>query len=140
MNTVLKVLGQRRNHSLPRQMSQWVDQVLGQGFSRYASDSGWTPAVNLYEESAQYCIVADLAGVLVEQVELRIESGLLVLQGERAIPQAPDGCATMRVHLMEIDHGRFCREIELPADVDAEAIGASYKNGYLWVRLPKKKA
>ena len=28
----------------------------------------------------------------------------------------------MRVHLMEIDHGAFAREVELPEDVDAEKI------------------
>ncbi|MGF1633898.1 MAG: Hsp20/alpha crystallin family protein [Phycisphaerae bacterium] len=42
-----------------------------------------------------------------------------------------------RVHLMEIDHGSFCREVELPADVNRDRIIAAYRNGMLWVELPK---
>jgi HSP20 family protein len=121
-------------------MSHWLNQVIGHGYGRFCSGSGWTPAVNLYEQADQYCVVVDLAGMQVEQVDLRAEKDVLVLQGERAAPQPPDACSAMRVHLMEIDHGRFCREIELPSDVDVQRISASYRNGYLWVRMPKKGA
>jgi len=139
MNQVLSMMGQR-HFPLSRRMSHWVDQVIGQGYSKYCTGDGWTPAVNLYEEPGQYCVVADLAGVSPEQVDLHADNGVLVLRGERAVPQLPEGCVATRVHLMEIDHGRFCREIELPGDVDVDRISASYKNGYLWVRLPKKNA
>ena len=44
----------------------------------------------------------------------------------------------VRAHHMEIDSGRFCREIDLPGNVDVEAIEATYRNGFLWIRLPKK--
>ncbi|HZN64773.1 MAG TPA: Hsp20/alpha crystallin family protein [Tepidisphaeraceae bacterium] len=44
----------------------------------------------------------------------------------------------IRVHLMEIDHGSFCREVELPEDVDRKRIAANYRNGMLWIELPKK--
>jgi HSP20 family molecular chaperone IbpA len=43
----------------------------------------------------------------------------------------------IRIHLMEIDHGSFCREVELPEDVDRERISATYRNGMLWIELPK---
>ena len=38
---------------------------------------------------------------------------------------------------MEIDHGGFCREVELPEDVDRDRIAANYRNGMLWIELPK---
>src|SRR5215204_2221045 len=38
----------------------------------------------------------------------------------------------------KIDHGTFCREVELPNDVDQDQIAASYQNGLLWVELPKR--
>ena len=50
-------------------------------------------------------------------------------------PAAGEG--RVRVHLMEIDHGNFNREVELPADVDKDAIAARFDNGLLWVKLPK---
>jgi len=42
---------------------------------------------------------------------------------------------------MEIDHGRFCRKLNLPPDVDVDAsanLSASYGSGYLWIYLPRK--
>jgi hypothetical protein len=43
-----------------------------------------------------------------------------------------------KVHLMEIDHGAFGRVVELPRDVQRDAISARYVNGMLWIELPKK--
>jgi HSP20 family molecular chaperone IbpA len=39
---------------------------------------------------------------------------------------------------MEIDHGSFCREVELPHDVARDRISAVYRDGLLWIELPKK--
>jgi HSP20 family molecular chaperone IbpA len=39
---------------------------------------------------------------------------------------------------MEIDHGAFCREVELPHDVQPERVTANYRDGLLWIELPKK--
>ena len=50
---------------------------------------------------------------------------------------APAEHRRIRIHLMEIDHGSFCREVELPEDVDRGRISASYRNGMLWIELPK---
>ena len=43
----------------------------------------------------------------------------------------------LRVHLMEIDHGPFTREVELPPDADKAGITATYRNGMLWIEIPK---
>ncbi len=45
--------------------------------------------------------------------------------------------AKLRVHVMEIDHGPFCREVELPDNVDHLRIQATHRNGLLWIELPK---
>jgi len=62
--------------------------------------------------------------------------------GHRAQPPAatehPEPHAhKMRVHLMEIDHGPFTREVELPPDADRAGITATYRNGMLWIEIPK---
>jgi HSP20 family protein len=62
--------------------------------------------------------------------------------GQRAQPPAaaehPEPHAhKMRVHLMEIDHGPFTREVELPPDADRAGITATYRNGMLWIEIPK---
>lgn len=123
--------------SMAKQMGKWMDQVLGQGYQHYCSRDGWQPAINLCEDERHYCVVVDLAGVKASEIDLRAEQRMLVLSGERALPEAPERVGEVRLHLMEIDHGRFHRAIELPEGVDVDAIEAFYRNGYLWIRIPK---
>jgi HSP20 family molecular chaperone IbpA len=40
---------------------------------------------------------------------------------------------------MEIDHGLFARDVELPANVMSDDISAKYQDGLLWIELPKKR-
>jgi len=64
-----------------------------------------------------------------------VEEG--VLDMNREIVGRPHAPRRVRIHLMEIDHGGFCREVELPEDVDKDRIAANYRNGMLWIELPK---
>jgi len=137
MPNVLHVAEKDKYTSIGRQMGKWVDQVLGPSFQHYAPADSWKPAVNLCEHEAFYCAIVDLAGVKASEIDLRVEEGLLVLTGERAMPGQAESKGSVRLHLMEIDHGRFHRAIQLPENVDIDAIEAFYRNGYLWVRIPK---
>ncbi len=130
-----------KNSPISRQMNKWLDQVLGPSFHQYCPSECWQPAINLCEDDTSYCLVVDLAGVKGEEIDLRDISGSLVLTGERETPQLPEVSGNVRMHLMEIDHGRFYREIKMPENADienADAIQASYRGGFLWVRIPKK--
>jgi len=120
-----------------RRMSKWMDQVLGPGFHHYGHTDNWAPAINLCEHEKFYCVVVDLAGVQAGEIDLRAEAGVLVLAGDRAMPSESKDCGHVRLHLMEIDHGPFEREIQLPEEVDIDAIEAFYRNGFLWIRIPK---
>ena len=57
--------------------------------------------------------------------------------GQPPAGDAETGVKRVRIHLMEIDHGAFSREVELPLDVDRNNITANYRNGMLWVEIPK---
>jgi len=129
-----------------RKAAKMADQ-LQKGFFNFCSPEVWSPTVNLYETEDSYLVCVDLAGVEKEKIDLTIVDNQLKLRGQRPTPQPPDkedGSAPpaesrrMRVHLMEIDHGAFCREVDLPEDVNREKVTASYRNGMLWVELPKK--
>jgi HSP20 family protein len=95
--------------------------------------------VNVCEHPDEYCIVVELAGVRTEELDLRVEDDALTLSGARAAPGVPERGQTARLHMMEIDHGRFSRSLPLPGDIEPEGIEATYRNGYLWIRLPKKR-
>jgi HSP20 family protein len=95
------------------------------------------PAVNLYEDDACFYVVVDLAGVDPETIVLEIRDNALSLSGERPSPKVENPVAAVCTHVMEIDHGRFGREVLIPAEVDADGVKAAYRKGLLWITLPK---
>jgi HSP20 family protein len=148
--------------NIARQANKLMEQMQRSYFT-YCPSETWTPSVNLYETAESYLVCVDLAGVEKEKIEIDLVEQVLKLRGTRAVPtneeagvhahgggehgsesHAGEGHGTtaehrrVRIHLMEIDHGAFCREVELPEDVDRERISASYRNGMLWIELPKK--
>lgn len=139
-------LDAERSSFIGSQMSKWVDEVLGPSFHRYRAGRTWHPAINLYEDASNYCLVVDLAGMDADSIDLRVEKNYLILKGDRPTPRPPQcdvqkdpqGSGTNRLHLMEIDHGVFQRRLKLPEGVNAKKVEARYEKGFLWVRMPKK--
>lgn len=138
---VIETAGEVQFGHMHRQVNKLMDQ-LQKGFFNFCPAETWTPPVNLYENERAYLVCVDLSGVDKEKIELSIADGQLRLRGHREMPVLPEmvdpAGQPWRVHLMEIDHGPFCREVDLPADIDPQRISASYRNGMLWVELPRK--
>lgn len=125
--------------NLTRQASKMMEQMQ-KGF--FYPGETWTPNVNLYETSNSYLVCVDLAGVEKEKIDVEVADHRLKLRGKRAVPtydglKSTDPHEKVRIHLMEIDHGGFSREVELPMDADRQKISAAYRNGMLWVEIPK---
>jgi HSP20 family molecular chaperone IbpA len=125
--------------NLSKQMGSLADQ-LQMAYYNYRCDQAWRPAVNLYETAHAYLVCVDLAGVDKDKIDLEVHDGKLTLRGARPVPLESENKSQERVsvHLMEIDHGAFCREVELPDDVHRDKIVANHRNGLLWIELPKK--
>lgn len=120
-------------------------ESMNKGYYGFYSSDTWTPCVNLYESAESYLVCVDLAGVDKEEIDVVVHEKRLKLRGKRLVPMHHDGgeeatereARRVRVHLMEIDHGSFSREVELPEDVVEEKISANYRNGLLWIEIPK---
>ena len=121
------------------------DPLMQKGYFNFCPSETWTPSVNLYETDNAYVVCVDLAGVDKEKIDVEVLDNQLTLRGTREVPMpgpaAIDGTSGTarrpRVHLMEIDHGSFCRQVELPEDVAREKITAQYLNGMLWIEIPR---
>ena len=124
--------------SVIRGMGAWVDHVLGPSIKKFSGAEVWSPAVNLYEDETSYYVVADLAGVDVPHIDLHTEDHTLHLCGKREMPRVASPSGQVRVHLMEVDQGPFRRKVQLPGDANTQAISATYRSGFLSVRIPKK--
>ena len=124
--------------NLVRQMNQLVDRELLGRFQPFSPTDAFRPAVNLYETLNAFVICVDLAGMDQNDIEVTVEKQNVVVRGRRQSPMPPDGTPAVAVHLMEIDHGTFCRSVEVPPNVDEHGISANYHLGMLWITLPKK--
>ena len=106
-------------------------------FSQFSSVERWQPALNAYRCSECIVICVDLAGVDGKSIDVRVESRRLLIRGQRPPPEpVGNGHKPLQVLVMEIDYGRFEREVLLPSDVDRERVKAEQDNGLLWIYLP----
>lgn len=73
---------------------------------------GWEPPVDLFETADELILVAALPGVRATEIDLLVGGSELVIIGTSARPAASR--RPVRVHRMELPHGRFERRVPLP--------------------------
>ncbi|HKO57911.1 MAG TPA: Hsp20/alpha crystallin family protein [Thermoanaerobaculia bacterium] len=95
----------------------------------------WVPPVDVAETQDRILVRAELPGMKQEDIAIEFENGLLTIRGERAIQKDPN----VAYHRVERAYGTFIRSFTLPRTIDAERIGASYRDGVLEVEVPKKE-
>ena len=79
----------------------------------------WKPQMDIYETPDEIIILAEIAGVNKEDLELEISSKAVRVYGNRAdFPRIEN--ATYR--LAEIQYGRFERILYLPSPIDPEVV------------------
>jgi HSP20 family protein len=78
----------------------------------------------------------EVPGVKHDQVEISVAGGELSLAIRRPEVEQPG----VTYHRRERPVGAFSRVLRLPADVDAEKVGAELKNGVLLITLPKAES
>ncbi len=96
--------------------------------------SGWTPALDLYEDNDKFVLKAELPGMKKEDIELSLHDGSLSISGER---KDQTEHKEAEVYRAERFFGRFQRTVTLPTPVAADKVNAQYKDGILTVTLPK---
>ena len=107
-------------------------QAMNPMFS-FAQNS-WKPQLDIYETPDTITIIAEIAGVEKENLELEISSRAIRISGRRiATPCTENG----RYRLAEIQYGTFERALQLPAPIDTENVTATYKKGLLQIFLKK---
>ena len=104
------------------------------GFGRQGQlFSGWSPALDLYQNNDNVVAVIELPGMRKEEIEISLHDGTLTIGGERK-SEATNGEKAERT---ERYIGKFRRSIALPVRVDANKVSATYRDGILTVTLPK---
>jgi HSP20 family protein len=76
-------------------------------------------------------LTVEMPGVEPDDVEVQLQDDVLTVSGESTVEEERDG---VKVE----DTISFYRQLELPDDVDPDQTQASYRNGVLSIRLPKR--
>ena len=107
-------------------------------FSGFQSLQGWTPDINAYRYDDRIEIWVDLSGVEKTDIHVDVLSDRVRISGQRKppLPKRDTSSQCRQVLAMEIESGRFGREINLPVDIDRNRVTAKQDNGLLWIILP----
>jgi len=98
------------------------------------SERSWVPQMDIYETPEEIIILAELAGVEKDDLEVEINSKAVKIHGNRPCFSRIQK-STYR--LAEIQYGRFERVLFLPSPINPEKVSASYRDGMLEIRLAK---
>lgn len=100
------------------------------------SANHWNPPADVFETPTEVVIKIEVAGMDKEDFEVSIHHNRLSVRGRR---DDPDQRGMKCLHQMEVRYGCFERSFDLPTQVDADKIQADYEQGFLRIRVPKRK-
>ncbi|HVT14018.1 MAG TPA: Hsp20/alpha crystallin family protein [Fimbriimonadaceae bacterium] len=92
------------------------------------------PPVDIKETDKELTFVAEIPGMLRENIEVEMVGDTLILKGKKEEERTEEKEGWVR---KERSHGSFQRSFRLDVPVKAEEITAEYKEGLLKVVLPK---
>lgn len=129
---------------LQREMERLFENAFrGFGLSPFMSElftpltaSGFLkPQVDVGASDKEYAITVEVPGVDEKDVKVEIANNTLTIRGEKKQEKEEKNKNYYRV---ERSYGSFQRVLSLPEDANQEDIKASFKNGVLTIKMPRK--
>ena len=121
--------------TLHTQMDQLFDETFGNVLATpRTGETTLTLPVDIRQSDEAYTIEASVPGFAPEDVEVTFDQNLLTIRGNRQQESQEKGEGWVR---RERRVGSVYRQVQLPAEVRAEEITASFQNGVLTVTVPR---
>ena len=103
-------------------------------FRGFAETGRWMPLVDVSETDKELMVRAELPGMDPKEIDISLSGNVLTIKGGRKHEREEK---KENFHLVERSSGSFSRTLQLPVEVKADKIEASYKDGVLSVKMPK---
>lgn len=131
-----------RSSDVERMFENWFEDFWSRpfprlwrpSFGRLRSISLEAPALDVYEEKDDLILKAEIPGLSKDDIDITIEGNTLTIKGEK---KKEEEIKEEDYYRCERTFGAFSRSIDLPTEVKADKVNASFKNGVLEIRLPK---
>ena len=124
--------------SFPSLLDRFFEgDVMDWNNSNFASNNSTLPAVNIKEDDNEFMLEVAVPGMKKDDFHLNYENGRLTISSEhKNETEQKEG---EKITRREFSYQSFQRSFTVPQSiVDADKIKASYNDGILNVRLPKK--
>lgn len=113
-----------------------VQDLFGVSPSIRGNARGGFPALNIGSTPRSIEVYAFAPGIDPSTLELTLDRTVLTLSGERKAEQAPAEGSTP--HVQERFAGSFRRVVNLPDDIEPDAVTADYRDGVLHVSVQRR--
>lgn len=122
--------------AIQQEMNRLFESFLGQGPGRVQpAESTWAPPMDVCETKTELRVLVELPGIPQAEIQIEIVDDVLKIRGERHPDPALRQDQLLR---LERRYGPFSRSLNLPSIVDPDGVTASYRDGVLTIRLPKR--
>ncbi len=92
------------------------------------------PALDVRDAGDHLLATTDVPGVRAEDIEILVQGRQLTIKGRLPQTELPEGTHVIR---RERPSGSFTRVLDLPFELNPDAVEARLDNGVLTIRLPK---
>lgn len=110
------------------------EPVAGRRWVSARQHKVWRPPTDVYETDDCVVVKVEIAGMAEEDFAIALDGKRLVVSGIRRDPAAKLG-----YQQMEIQYGHFETDVHIARAIDEDRIEATYRHGFLNIRLPKAK-
>jgi len=125
------------NHGLNRSIDQLFDNWFNYPTAREVSNStDFSPRVNIRETEESLALTFELPGMKKEDIKVTVKDDVLTVSGQREFKSESNEDDYVR---QELRSGSFSRSFTLPDTVDADKVGADYRDGLLEISLAKRE-
>jgi HSP20 family protein len=98
---------------------------------------GEFPPVNICATNDGCIVTAEIPGVEADNIDISVVNETLTITGERQTEKLEE---TETFHRKERMFGKFARSVELPFQIEADNVEASFSNGVLTIKLPRAES
>ena len=127
----MRIVKYNNNNVFPSLINEFFNDDFGMNF---LNRSHSVPSVNSLENNDSFEIDLAVPGMKKEDFTIELNDKVLVISSETSNTMEND-----KMRLNEFNFSSFQRSFRVPDSVDQDKIKASYKNGILKIKLPKRK-
>lgn len=114
-------------------MQEKMNTIFDDAFKTSGSD--WSPSVDIMENDDEIVIIAEIPGVLEDDMDIQVADGVLTMRGDKKFPVDKQSDSYFR---LERSYGKFNRSFAIPSSVDPANVRASIRDGVLKILLKKR--